>query len=480
MNYFNLTYEDSPWSFCATPDGRVAEQSRVNYNAAHNREIPPDEQFLLAVSTADLGILDRILVDHPEVRFNLESTDRSPLGLAVYQPVVVQHLLSNGFSTSATYDGKSFVDQVAMLRSSALLRERCAGYETALILHNHLSKAQRLGIATGYPHLDGQPHYDILVYGGPAYHKCLEGEIERSFLAFQLHLLTGVNGQDVFVPELFDQIIKSMPTRGKAILEAMASDTEFVLNKLGIEPIVSCWAHAMLGSPHGRIFRATLMNELGIGQEELDTLWFALQDKQDVITHLGSAAIQALRLRLAFTNQAYVSEQHVSPECTIKPYLSGAMFDGLAMNYVPHSNGTDRIIVHVGAPFAFLMYHNEDPVAIASFVPVNSRTLLVQQIQALHVEGDFSWGSKPVSPKFLESHPDWRSTLVKAIKPVAQQLHFEWVGIQSGENNLYANSPLFSEEIPMERAKRIYNGTAQKLGMKQTWDNNFFIRVQDL
>lgn len=121
----------------------------------------------------------------------------------------------------------------------------------------------------------------------------------------------------------------------------------------------------------------------------------------------------------------------------------------------------------------FLLMYNGKPTAITAFYPfMDSKRLVIMQMQGITSCVSDGYNHMPRLKKYVRAtspkglfNLDWTKALVEICAEIARRMGFEKVGILSAEKNGWIKPTCRGEIVfPIERAQRIYDETAERMG----------------
>ena len=130
---------------------------------------------------------------------------------------------------------------------------------------------------------------------------------------------------------------------------------------------------------------------------------------------------------------------------------------------------------YMDSAVALSLVYQGEPIALISFIPGGNTpgTLLVNQIQGFKTKNICDPNFKDVHQPGL-TQVDWRRYLIARLEDVAHKVGFSVMGIQSADNNEWANLP---GHISKEQATKVYDETARYSGYELGIDGNYYKKL---
>lgn len=138
----------------------------------------------------------------------------------------------------------------------------------------------------------------------------------------------------------------------------------------------------------------------------------------------------------------------------------------------------ERVVqIFQDCPIGLSLFYGELPQAVATFFPISEgKTLSVRQLQPLKQESASlkELSRRELNPKGLFDF-DWAKALIEASVEVARRLAFEAIEIVGAANNGYVHRQDLhgSSLLPLKRARKIYDATAERLRFTRGKDGNW-------
>jgi len=136
------------------------------------------------------------------------------------------------------------------------------------------------------------------------------------------------------------------------------------------------------------------------------------------------------------------------------------------------------IEIYLDSPVGIGLTYKEIPNAVLGLMTTTPSTLMIYQLQGIRpykidknglaVNRTSSRGLFPI---------DWKKLMVECAEQVALDLDFDEIGIRSGRNNPWVDEKNDEGNLPLERALKIYDETAERLGYEQREDRNWYKKL---
>lgn len=133
------------------------------------------------------------------------------------------------------------------------------------------------------------------------------------------------------------------------------------------------------------------------------------------------------------------------------------------------------IEIWLDTPVGVGLTYKEIPNAVLGLTASDALTLMIHQIQGIRPykldKNGTRIGGRSSSRGLFPL--DWKRLLVECGEQVAKDLDFEWTGMRGYKNNHWVDN----DYLPEERAIKIYDETAERLGYEQGRDNNWYKKI---
>lgn len=141
--------------------------------------------------------------------------------------------------------------------------------------------------------------------------------------------------------------------------------------------------------------------------------------------------------------------------------------------------------ISMDSPFGFILKYKNGPIASTSFYPVDTESLLINQVQGVRpfARAQKSYELEENVPRLktkgLEVF-DWRKCMVRICEEIAGQMGLLRTIILSGFNNSWVSDLYYNgkQHLPTENAMH-YDETAHRLGYHRIKDDIIFFNIQN-
>lgn len=284
----------------------------------------------------------------------------------------------------------------------------------------------------------------------------------------------------------------------RAHLGAILSNvpTNHLIETFGKEFMLWLWLHAEYEEKQNQIVRAyadatgkdcillqtiqKALQEIGVHQDP-----FHVKKTYDTVTSIENAVAYIDTQTLL---QQYAHSNMPSGAYTVIPLHTkrGEILGGAkGWTHVQGNNLYERMTISLDAMVGITLLYKNIPQAVCSFMPTNTKTLMIYQLQGIRYEktdpqGRFAQGgAKRLLGRGARGlfRLDWQAFLVAFTKAISLYNGFSFLGIRSGQfhpmtKKCYDNTK--EVHLPLEKALELYDGTAQRLHFVQGEDKNWY------